>query len=170
MIFFLKAPHILDNVTDDYQHSQLHTQILQVGVNSPTCFINRTYCTFVFWDLHKGLLVGTFYYYAVAAEDAGVRKILATCPKVCIPIGIKVDPHSLAGVPKIWTLTMGFFSNPEIFDHPNLVTWPDFPKSHKAKGPFFIPQNQNQTYKKTQLFKKCRRSHYLDHRLYILSQ
>ena len=37
-------------------------------------------------------------------------------PNVCPPIGIGVYPQALAGLPKIWTLSMGYFSNPNISD------------------------------------------------------
>ena len=39
-----------------------------------------------------------------------------TGPKVCPPIGIGVYPQALAGLPEIWTLSMGYFSNPDISD------------------------------------------------------
>ena len=37
-------------------------------------------------------------------------------PTVSPPIGIGVYPQALAGLPEIWTLSMGYFSNPDISD------------------------------------------------------
>ena len=62
------------------------------------------------------MLVGTFYYYVVISMDQDVQETEVTCLKVGILIGIKVYAQALAGVLEIWTLSMGYFSNPDISD------------------------------------------------------